>query len=121
MTDARARLDKARQFLSLAKVAEGDHTVRAAEATLLIDAGIAAADAICCIRLGERSSDGDHVAAVGLIATVDRAAARRLQTLLSLKSTTQYGTRNPARDRLAAARRAATGLYEAAAAALREV
>ena len=121
LADARARHDKARQFLSLAHVAEGDDTVRAAEAALLVDAGIASADVICCVRLGERSADGDHTAAVNLVAMVDRTSARRLQTLLSLKAAAQYGTRNPAKDRLAAARRAAAGLFEAAAAVLADI
>ncbi|MGH9113811.1 MAG: hypothetical protein ACRDZN_16155 [Acidimicrobiales bacterium] len=115
--DARARHDKARQFLSLAKAAEGDEgddTVRAAEASLLVGAGIAAVDAICCIRLGERSADGSHGAAVELVARVDRAAAKRLQTLLSLETAVQYGIRNPSKDQLAVARRAARALFDTA-------
>ncbi len=112
--DARARHDKARQFLSLAKAAEGDDTVRAAEASLLVGAGIAAVDAICCIRLGERSADGSHGAAVELVARVDRAAAKRLQTLLSLETAVQYGIRNPSKDQLAVARRAARALFDTA-------
>lgn len=116
--DARARLAKARQFLMLATTAQDDETLRSAEASLLIDAGIAAADAICCVRLRERSADQSHDAAVGLLASVDRDAARRLETLLRLKTSVQYGPDDPSSARLRAARQAASALVEAATQAL---
>lgn len=118
--DARARLAKARQFLRLATTAEGDETLRSAEASLLIEAGIAAADAICCVRLGEASSDQSHEAAVDLLASVQREAARQLQTLLGLKTSTQYGNDDPSAARLRAARRAASALFGTATQAVSE-
>lgn len=118
LVDARARLAKAEQFLAVAELAETDAGVRSAEASLLVDAGIAAADAICCVRLGQRSADGNHAAAVDLIAGVDVEAAKRLRTLLSLKSQAQYDTDDPSAQKLTAARRAAQALVTSARTAL---
>ncbi|HYZ99932.1 MAG TPA: hypothetical protein VE575_14325 [Acidimicrobiales bacterium] len=118
--EARARLAKARQFLTLATAGQEDETVRSAEASLLIEAGIAAADAICCVRLGERPADQNHQAAVDLLASVHRDAARRLQTLLGLKTSVQYGTGDPSAARLRAARRAASALMDVARQAVSE-
>lgn len=117
--DARARLAKAEQFLAAAELASTDSALRSAEASLLVDAGIAAADAICGARLGERSADGSHAAAVDLLAGVDRAAAKYLRTLLGLKHLAQHDTADPPASRLGTARRAAAGLVDAARRVLR--
>lgn len=116
--DGRARLAKAEQFLAAAELASTDGALRSAEASLLVDAGIAAADAICCARLGERSADGSHAAAVDLLAGVDRAAAKQLRTLLGLKHLAQYDTADPPASRLATARRAAAGMVDTARSAM---
>lgn len=118
VADARARLAKAEQFLAVARLAEAGAGMRSAEASLLVDAGIAAADAICCVRLGQRSADGNHAAAVELVAGVDLEAAKRLRTLLSLKSQAQYDTDDPSAQKLTAARRAAQALVATARAAV---
>lgn len=117
MAEARARLAKAEQFATVAALAAGDSSVRSAEASLLVDAGIAASDAICCARLGERSADGNHAAALDLLAGADRQAARHLRVLLGLKPLAQYDTSNPSPQRMISARRAATALLDAARAA----
>ena len=119
LTHARARLSKARQFLALAAVAADDDSLRSAEASNLIEAGIAAADVICCVRLGERSSDGNHRSAVALLSETDAEASKRLQTLLSMKSGVQYGTDDPSAATLTAARRASGALVAAAEDAVR--
>jgi hypothetical protein len=118
VTDARARLAKAEQFLTVAELAQTDPGVRSAETSLLVDAGIAAADAICCVRLGQRSADGNHAAAVELVASVDIEAAKRLRTLLSIKSLAQYDTDDPSAQKLTAVRRAAQALVASARAAV---
>ena len=61
-------------------------------------AGIAAADAICCASLGERSADDDHNAAVALLGRTPgkgQDAGYHLRILLSLKYKAQYDDRNP--------------------------
>ncbi len=114
LAHARARLAKARQFATVAAAAEGDAGLRSAEASNLIESGIAAADAICCVRLGERSNDANHAGALGLLRRADAGAARRLQVLLGMKTAVQYGAEDPSGSRLAAARRAAAALLEVA-------
>jgi hypothetical protein len=65
------RLQKARQFMDAANTIEtlADDGVDVADAyvTLCVHAGIAAADVICCARLGKHSQGEDHVSAVGLL------------------------------------------------------
>ena len=51
-------------------------------ATCAIHAAIAAADAITCHALGERSSDGNHVSAVDLLRQVDATLATALKRAL---------------------------------------
>jgi len=71
---ARQRLIDARQFLEAAELLDAPDVV----ATCAIHAAIAAADAITCHSLGERSSDGIHVSAVDLLRQVDAGLARAL-------------------------------------------
>lgn len=70
-TDAKARLHDAVAFLEIADIA----TDADVDATNAIHAAIAAADAICCIALRERSADGHHAAGVRLLTRVDRVRA----------------------------------------------
>jgi len=114
LAHARARLAKARQFSTVAAAVEGDAELRSAEASNLIESGIASADAICCVRLGERSSDANHAGALALLRRADPSAAKRLQVLLGMKTAVQYGADDPSGSRLAAARRAAAALLEVA-------
>jgi hypothetical protein len=59
-----------------------------------VNAGIAAADAICGSKLGYRSSGQDHKQAIGLLAQAipeRKTAARDLGRLLEAKTLTSYG------------------------------
>jgi hypothetical protein len=59
-----------------------------------VNAGIAAADAICGSKLGYRSSGQDHRQAIGLLSQAlpeKKTAARDLGRLLEAKTLTSYG------------------------------
>jgi len=90
---AKNRLDVAKQYQTLAhlKSDEDIGAARNAAAGNAVLAGIAAADAICCLRLGERSSSSDHSGAISLLAKVDKKLAQHLATLIGDKSTSHYG------------------------------
>ena len=83
---ARQRLIDARQFLEAAELLDASDVV----ATNAIHASIAAADAITCHALGERSSDGNHVAAVDLVRQVDASLATTLKRALDRKTQAGY-------------------------------
>ena len=83
---ARQRLIDARQFLEAATLLEAADVV----ATNAIHAAIAAADAITCHALGERSSDGNHVSAVDLLRQVDAGLATALKRALDRKTQAGY-------------------------------
>lgn len=83
---ARQRLIDARQFLEAARLLDAPDVV----ATNAIHAAIAAADAITCHVLGERSSDGNHVAAVELLRLVDVGLATALKRALDRKTQASY-------------------------------
>lgn len=53
---------------------------------LLVDAGIAASDVICCVRLGVHSNSGTHSDAVTLLERADKGSETYLSTLLGLKN-----------------------------------
>ena len=108
--DARARLHDAQAFLDTAELAS-DADVKATNA---IHAAIAAADAICCLALRERSADADHSAAVDLVRTVDPALAATLGRLLSRKQQAAYESRDISAKDAATCIRRATTLVEAA-------
>ena len=91
---ARQRLVDARQFLEAAELLDSPDVV----ATCAIHAAIAAADAITCHALGERSSDGNHVSAVDLLRQVDAKLSTALKRALDRK--TQAGTRASTSARL---------------------
>ena len=83
---ARQRLIDARQFLEAAELLDAPDVV----ATCAIHAAIAAADAITCHSLGERSSDGIHVSAVDLLRQVDAGLATALKRALDRKTQAAY-------------------------------
>ncbi|CAB4363531.1 MAG: hypothetical protein F2681_06185 [Actinobacteria bacterium] len=83
---ARQRLVDARQFLEAAELLDAPDVV----ATCAIHAAIAAADAITCHALGERSSDGDHLSAVDLLRQVDASLATALKRALDRKTQAGY-------------------------------
>jgi len=83
---ARQRLVDARQFLEAAELLDAPDVV----ATCAIHAAIAAADAITCHALGERSSDGNHESAVALLRQVDASLATALKRALDRKTQAGY-------------------------------
>lgn len=83
---ARQRLVDARQFLEAAELLGAADVV----ATNAIHAAIAAADAITCHALGERSTGGNHTAAVDLVRRVDTSLATMLKRALDRKTQAAY-------------------------------
>ena len=96
--EARARLKEAQAYLELAGLgaASGSAAERRVSGSNAILAGIAAADAICGLTLGERSSGEDHAQAIPLL---ERAVGPRSKTVSSFrrlvtdKTPIQYGVR----------------------------
>jgi len=89
------RRTKAMQFATAAEMiaALADDAVEVADAyvTLLVHAGIAAADVMCCIRLGEHAAGDSHNDAVALLNKIDKACGKALGTLLAAKTKAGYG------------------------------
>ena len=113
------RLSKARQFWEAAEildtvVSDREEDLVDAYVTLCVHSGIAAADVICCARLGVHAQGQDHNEAVTLLASTDKTAARHLATLLGLKTRSGYGPQRSSRPDPARARRAAGALVERA-------
>ena len=110
-SDAIARAAHTRAFLEAATLClgENDAAYRNVSASLSVLAGIAASDAMCGHALREAPHGQDHTEAVNMLARVSATGARRLGTLLSAKTTSQYGfsfvTPSRARDMLQQARR----------------
>lgn len=103
------RLAKATQFADVARdvhlLADGASDVADAFVTLAVHAGIAAADVICCARLGRYSRSGNHHEAVTLLAKADKDATRHLQALLEMKDRAGYSSMPvTSRDTVRAAR-----------------
>ncbi|MGI8751311.1 MAG: hypothetical protein ACR2MN_03190 [Acidimicrobiales bacterium] len=74
-----------KQFLAAAESIEDSSSGEIADAyvTLCVHAGIAAADVICCARLGRHAQGDSHVEAVALLNKANAAdSARRLEVLL---------------------------------------
>ena len=111
---ARQRLVDARQFLEAAELLDAPDVV----ATNAIHAAISAADAITCHALGERSSDGNHVAAVDLLRRVDPRLATMLKRALDRKSQAGYSSADISRADAASCVRWAQQLLAAAEARL---
>jgi hypothetical protein len=108
--DARARLHDAGAFLDTAEAAK-DPDVKATNA---IHAAIAAADAICCFALRERSADANHAAATELLRTVDARLAATLGRLLARKQQAAYESRDLSTKDATTCIRQATTLVDAA-------
>ena len=83
---ARQRLIDARQFLEAAELLDAPDVV----ATCAIHAAIAAADAVTCHALGERSSDCNHLSAVDLLRQVDAKLSTALRRALDRKTQAGY-------------------------------
>jgi hypothetical protein len=106
------RLKKAIEFHDAAALVE-DVAPNAA-VDLLVDAGIAAADAICCSRLGVYSAGESHNEAIALLEKAEREVAKYLRTLLNLKSKVAYSHHPVTTDDHKKASRATSSLVEAA-------
>lgn len=78
--------------------------------TLCVHAGIAAADVICCARLGEHATGQSHAEAVELLARVDKTSARDLSKLLGMKTRAGYSSTLISAANARAALRGATRL-----------
>jgi hypothetical protein len=117
--EARAgRLRKAGQFAEaaadVAELADEVDDVADADVMLLVHAGIAAADVICCARLGEHAQSENRQDAVALLKMADDSSARRLDTLLRMKTRTSYGHTPVSRDDQKMAQRAVDALLKTA-------
>ena len=93
--EARRRLLAAHKFLEAAELFldDPDPEGRRVAVSNAVHAGIAAADAICCVRLGRHAVGDDHRSATELVRKTGPGgadAARALTTLLGLKSKAQY-------------------------------
>jgi len=115
------RLSKAHQFQEAASavrdLADDESDVGDAFVTLLVHAGIAAADAICCHELGEHARGESHAEATALIQRVQpdgNELARALDTLLRAKTRAGYGYEPVSRDARTRCWRAAEKLVSAA-------
>ncbi len=110
------RMSKANEFFDAADHL-GDEMPNAA-GDLYVDAGIAASDVICCVRLGVHSNTGNHSEAVALLRRADGGAERHLNTLLNLKNKAAYTHQDLTAVELKKMNSAAERLVEAAKQAL---
>jgi hypothetical protein len=81
---------------------------------LYVDAGIAASDVLCCLRLGVHSNTGNHSEAVARLKPADNGSERHLNTLLNLKNKAAYTHQDLTSAKLKRMNRAAEHLVEAA-------
>lgn len=121
--DAKLRLDHARQFLEVARVVQDDAMEASLNVTaaLCVLAGIAAADAACCLALGERARGQDHREAEHVVARVPVVGAdmaKSLRRLLAVKDEAQYGMLTLSSRRTATTLRHAEHLVDLAEQAL---
>lgn len=112
------RRAKARQFLDAAEaiqeLADDAGDVADAYVTLLVHAGIAAADVICCAEFGVHAQGENHNEAINLLAKASRDHANDLRTLLSVKTKAGYSSTTVNLTERTRATRAAERLVEAA-------
>ena len=85
---------EAEQFANAAELidelAGGDQNLCDAFVTLCVHAGIAAADVICCAKLGRHATGESHDKAKRLVGLVDPGAGQALGTLLGMKTKAGY-------------------------------
>lgn len=106
------RLKKATEFLDAAGLIVDD--APDAAMSLYVLSGIAAADVLCCVRLGKYAIGENHNGAVNLLKQADATLDRHLLTLLNIKSKVAYTHQSATADERKKARRAAETLEEAA-------
>jgi hypothetical protein len=110
------RMSKANEFFDAADHLGQDMPNAAGD--LYVDAGIAASDVLCCVRLGVHSNTGNHSEAVALLKRADNGSERHLNTLLNLKNKAAYTHQDLTPAELKKMNRAAEHLVEAAKQAL---
>lgn len=112
------RLRKANEFHRVGQEAlalADDHAdVADAVVTLLVNAGIAAADVICCARLGRHAQGEDHRQAIALLNEADAGSSSALAALLELKTKAAYSHVRVTLTELSRAGRAAEHLLTVA-------
>jgi hypothetical protein len=115
------RLRKAEQFLDAAETirdfADDERDIGDALVTLCVHAGIAAADVLCCVALGEHAQGEDHNEALDLLGRVRPDGpefAKSLRPLLGMKTRAGYSHRAASSDDRKRALRHATKLVRAA-------
>jgi len=106
------RLTKAKEFYAAAVLVE--NAAPNASVDLFVDAGIAAADVICCSRLGVYAAGENHNDPVALLEKAEPGVAKYLRTLLNLKSKVAYTHQSVTTEEHKKAGRAAENLVEAA-------
>lgn len=110
---------KAREFHTAAELVlnltEDDPVeLGSAYVTLAVHAGIAAADVICCARLGRYARGENHDEAASLLRSVSRPLSTDLSVLLGMKTKAGYTAQRIGRQDLLRAQRAVDKLIEAA-------
>jgi hypothetical protein len=118
-SDAAKRFDQARAFADLAELdpESDDGPTRSAAVSNAVLAGIAAADSICCRRLGRHAAGDDHQQAIALVqeaGDVGWKARRHLEALVSIKHKAQYEEVNPTVSEARKAIRAMRSILELA-------
>ncbi len=113
----RGRLAKADGFLRAAEdvsLLDDSGQLRDAVVTLHVHAGIAAADVICCARLGLHATGDNHAEAVALLKKAGATSHRHLATLLGLKTKAGYSHTPASTADVKTAARAAAQLVDEA-------
>lgn len=110
------RRAKAIEFWEAACDLDALHPTDKADACiqLCILAGIAAADVICCVHLGEHADDQAHNTALVLLRKIDAKLAGHLSILLRQKTASGYRERSSSPANRLLAKRSAEALVEAA-------
>jgi hypothetical protein len=111
-TVSAGRLSKAIEFFDAAEHLVDEKPNAAGD--LFVDAGIAASDVICCVRLGMHSSSGTHSDAVTLLKTADRGSEKYLSIPLGLKNKAAYTHEDLSTAECKKMNRAASRLVETA-------
>ena len=111
----KGRFAKARQFADTARLIEDDDELTDSYVTNCVHAGIAAADVICCARLGKHASGQNHEEAAALLLNVDKQLAKDLSTLLGMKTAAGYSQTSISAAKAKQAGRAMERLVDAAA------
>lgn len=111
---AQGRMKKAVEFLDAATLIADDDEFSNASVNLLVNAGIAAADVVCCVRLGVHAKGENHNEAADLLSKADPALQKHLRVLLGLKSKVAYTHEPVSKQEQTKSIRAAEALVEAA-------